>query len=307
MCVGILDRLSHPADNPQNMPRAKSNLLTAAEWLWSNQKKGLWWAPEVLTSSNKDPSAPKLSSVEARSIFKILEERGLIFPAVQDGRPIYHLHEAKEREWADFLSELKSEGLNEKDKADVSFGRTKEQAPDITEPKKFAWHQISTNWHHLRAASLAVASIVVIAFVSGFLLAWNMVVASKDATIETLKTAKEIEDKENEKLRGQVVDLRAYRAQDAMPLKKKALILVQQIREFMAGWKDTDAGNVQSDNVQKYLNRFGLRAQIMRDDLDQNGQHSDVFDKVIYDFSANYHDVRTIATEIERLGKNLPD
>ena len=45
----------------------------------------------------------------------------------------------------------------------------------------------------------------------------------------------------------------------------------------------------------------------MRDDLDQNGQHSDAFDKVMYDFSINYADVRTIASEIEKLAENLPD
>jgi hypothetical protein len=45
----------------------------------------------------------------------------------------------------------------------------------------------------------------------------------------------------------------------------------------------------------------------MRDDLDQNGQQSDTFDKVMYNFSSNYSDVRTIATEIEKLAKNLTE
>ena len=260
---------------------------------------------------NPDESAPKLTQVEAHSIFKTLEEQGLIFH--DDGKgspefPVYVMHEAKEREWNRFISELGDERTpEERAKRNVSVGRTTEITPDITEPKKFAWHHISTNWHHLWAARLAVASIAVITSLSGFFLAWNIVVASKDATIEALRTAKEIGDKENDKLRGQVADLRAYRAQDATPLKKKALILAQQIREFTASWKDTDAPGVQSENVMKYLGRFGLRAQIMRDDLDQNGQHSDSFDKVMYDFSNNYQDVRTIAAEIERLGKKLSD
>lgn len=96
-------------------------------------------------------------------------------------------------------------------------------------------------------------------------------------------------------------------AQNSPSLKKRALTLAQQIQEFTVGWKDVDSENTKSDNVDKYLTRFGLRARIMRDDLEQSGQSSDVFNKAMYEFSSNYKDVHTIQSEIERLAKNLPD
>ena len=142
----------------------------------------------------------------------------------------------------------------------------------------------------------------------------KFLIPGKDSTIISLQQEKDKlnndlqrEDRENDKLVKQVDNLRIYRAQDAMPLKKKALILAQQIQNFTKDWKDTDSPNVQADNVQKYLQRFGLRASIMREDLDQNGQQSDALDKVMYNFSSNYQDVRAIASEVERLAKNLSE
>jgi hypothetical protein len=135
----------------------------------------------------------------------------------------------------------------------------------------------------------------------------NAELAQKAETIRTISEERDKANRENEKLSKQYEGLRIYRAQDAPPIKMKSLILAQQIHGFTKDWKDTDPPNVQSDNVQKYLQRFGLRASIMRDDLDQNGQQSDAFDKVMYNFSGNYQDVRTIASEIEKLARNLPD
>ena len=135
----------------------------------------------------------------------------------------------------------------------------------------------------------------------------NAELEQKAETIRTISEERDKANRENEKLSKQYEGLRIYRAQDAPPLKKKALILAQQIRDFTKDWKDTDPLNVQPDNVFKYQQRFGLRASIMRDDLDQNGQQSEAFDKVMYNFSGNYADVRTIASEIEKLARNLPD
>src|SRR3989442_7115278 len=63
----------------------------------------------------------------------------------------------------------------------------------------------------------------------------------KDATIRTVAEERDKANRDNEKLFKQVEALRIYRAQDALPLKKKALILVQQIRQFTKDWKDTDS------------------------------------------------------------------
>ena len=131
--------------------------------------------------------------------------------------------------------------------------------------------------------------------------------AQKNETIRTISEERDKANRENDKLVKQIEGLRIYRGQDAPPLKRKARILSQQIREFTKDWRDTDPPNVQNDTVFGYLNRFGLRAQIIRDDLDQNGQHSDAFDKVMFNFGYNYRDVRTIADEIEKLANKLPD
>ncbi len=136
---------------------------------------------------------------------------------------------------------------------------------------------------------------------------YSAVVAHKDATIERFEKALQVTEKDNERLNSQVGDLRTYRGQDSPPLKKKALILSKQIREFISTWKEGDPSALQAENVQKYLKRFGLRASILKDDLDQNGQHSDALDKAIQDFAFSYREVGVIADELDRLASRLPD
>jgi len=135
----------------------------------------------------------------------------------------------------------------------------------------------------------------------------NAELQQKAETIRTISEERDRANRDSEKLSKQVEGMRIYRAQDAPPLKKKAFILAEQIRDFTKSWKDTDPQNVQFDNVQKYQQRFGLRAAIMRDDLDQSGQHSDTFDKAMDNFTMKYGEVQTIATEIEKLASHLSD
>ena len=132
-------------------------------------------------------------------------------------------------------------------------------------------------------------------------------IVAKEATTSTVAAERDSFKNFNEKLSRENDQLRTYRGKDAPPLKQNALILARQIHDFIMNWKDTDAENVKEENVQKFVNRFGLRNQIMRDDLDQNGQQSDAFDHVMYNFSSTYGDVRTIADEIEKLGNKLPN
>jgi hypothetical protein len=89
----------------------KSNILIAVEWLWSHRGKNMYWRPHVLTPENTgDPSAPKLTTVEAASVFKLLMEKGLMFTGVDDkGAPAFWLHEAKVQEWNAFLENLKKQ------------------------------------------------------------------------------------------------------------------------------------------------------------------------------------------------------
>jgi len=72
--------------------------------MWSGRGHDTWWRPLVLTQENSDPAAPRLSVVEAESLFVTLEEKGLIFKSHNSkGEIIYLMNEVKEKEWGDFL------------------------------------------------------------------------------------------------------------------------------------------------------------------------------------------------------------
>ena len=135
----------------------------------------------------------------------------------------------------------------------------------------------------------------------------NGVIEQKEATITTVSTERDSANRENDKLTKDNDWLRTYRGKDAPPLKQNALTLARQLHDYIKDWKDTDAPNVKEMNMQKFLQRFGLRDQIMRDDLDQSGQQSDDFDKVMYNFTGSYEEVRIIADSIEKLANKLPD
>ena len=77
----------------------------AAQWMWEHRGQDIWWRPPVLTSSNPDKTAPSLSVVEAESLFRILDEKALIFPFVHptDKKTAYLINELKEEEWGSFL------------------------------------------------------------------------------------------------------------------------------------------------------------------------------------------------------------
>lgn len=157
-------------------------------------------------------------------------------------------------------------------------------------------------------AFLAVGALAVLFLYEKFIIPGKDAnLAQKDETIRTVSEERDAANRENDKLRRDNEWLKNYRSKETMPLKQSALLLARQIHEYIKDWKDTDDPGKKESNIQKYLQRFGLRASIMRDDLDQNGQHSDAFDKVMYNFSFNYEDVRTIADQIEKLANNLPD
>jgi hypothetical protein len=128
----------------------------------------------------------------------------------------------------------------------------------------------------------------------------------KDSEIQNVVQERDANVRQNGKLSKEIEQLKIYRGADQLPLKKTALILASQIRDFTKDWKDTDDPGVRYHNVKKYWERFGFRPSIVRDDLDQNGQHSDDFDKAINNYDKDYKDVRIIASELERLANNLP-
>ena len=83
------------------------------------------------------------------------------------------------------------------------------------------------------------------------------------------------------------------------PIKQQTLRLAVQIREFIRDWNDSDDETVQRENVDKYMTRFGHAALAMRDGLDQHGVRSPELDKLMFEFSNSYKDVRAIPAELK--------
>jgi hypothetical protein len=82
-------------------------LREAVKWMWDHCGQDIWWKPHVLTSKNTDPTAPRLTLVEAKSVFRLLEDEKLIFPIqLQDRSTAYLINEVKEKEWGDFLKAI---------------------------------------------------------------------------------------------------------------------------------------------------------------------------------------------------------
>jgi len=79
-------------------------LRTAAKWIWNHRGQEIWWLPSVLTD-NPDPTSPKLSSVEAESVFRLLEDEKLIFPLKHptEMKTVYLINEVRKAEWELFL------------------------------------------------------------------------------------------------------------------------------------------------------------------------------------------------------------
>ncbi|MGA2866047.1 MAG: hypothetical protein ABSF95_16365 [Verrucomicrobiota bacterium] len=80
------------------------------------------------------------------------------------------------------------------------MGRAEDKPPDITEPQRLAGFYIAHNLELIRKHWKAFASVAFLAFSAGFALAWYLVVASKNATIETLQTSITNLRPDNEKL-----------------------------------------------------------------------------------------------------------
>jgi hypothetical protein len=175
------------------------------------------------------------------------------------------------------------------------------------------WAEIKSKWSIMMKAKIAICGGAIIMLVIG----WKMCSFydgkeshSKDVATQLFERQILEDDRsnrDNEKLTKEVESLKVYRGKDAPPLKRTALILASQIHEYVKDWKDSDAADKKLENVRHYLNRLGLRASIVRDDLDQNGQNSAALDKEMYGFEWNYQDVRVIADEIGKLANRLSE
>jgi hypothetical protein len=60
--------------------------------------------PQLLMGGNPDPSAPKLSVVEAKRIFQVLLEKRLLTGRVVDSQEVYFVDEDRMAEWNELIS-----------------------------------------------------------------------------------------------------------------------------------------------------------------------------------------------------------
>jgi hypothetical protein len=199
------------------------------------------------------------------------------------------------------------------------MSESNDKPPPITEPTKRAAHEIEKASPHLKAAWPAVVSVAFISALGGFLLAWNIVVAGKNTTIETLTTASKEKDskidqlqKESEKLQRQNGELKTVLTEFVAPLKKRTLILAQQVNEFLQQHKgENDFQALQASTIE-YDNRFNLRVHKTIEQLDEVGQHSDVLSRLAQSFVVIpdpnlLTNVTIVSKELERLANNLKE
>jgi hypothetical protein len=84
------------------------------------------------------------------------------------------------------------------------------------------------------------------------------------------------------------------------------------MHEFLSKWKKNPQDqNNEWQYINRYEERFWQRIKLVRDDLDQNNEQSDVLDNIIHDWAyyakRGYDQSKIIADEIERLANKLPD
>ena len=99
----------------------------------------------------------------------------------------------------------------------------------------------------------------------------------KDATIEKLSKALDHSDKENEKLERQLSNAKSYQPDTSIPLKRRILILADQLDEFA---KDIEAGKT-GDPKWMYQERFQHRVEAVRNQLDESGVRSAELDQIV--------------------------
>jgi hypothetical protein len=129
-------------------------------------------------------------------------------------------------------------------------------------------------------------------------------IIEKNATIEKQRTALDLTEKDNARLRE---DIKSGRQYSSLPLKRRVEILSQQLLEFASDWER----GAFSNNPAYYLGdswnlRFRDRIRNVRTQLDDMGKHSEELDKLVESASSSA-DIRKLATELRKIAESLPD
>ena len=199
-------------------------------------------------------------------------------------------------------------------------GETPDKPPNITEFRKWAFFHIFQNVHHLKAAWLPVLLIAGLAAYLGWLATTKFeeqAVIAKNAKIELLEASQKekqskIEELQTEKDRvtKQNQELKSSASENAMPLKKRTLILAAQLSDF-ATRCSTNSNPFDSVLVREYNDRFDHRVSRTIQDFDETGLHSDVmfhlFNAPGFSLPIPATNLQTMAQEFQKLAKSLKD
>ena len=193
--------------------------------------------------------------------------------------------------------------------------------PNIAEFGKWLGYHLTKDWRLMLKAPIAFGSVVLFAVGLAWILTWKVVVPEKNEQLSTKQSQIDFQikkldatDKENDHLRNELASYQASHDERALPLKRRALILSDQVKDYVTR---IDAARAKKDMVElgalenEWSSRFESRVDVATRQLDAYGQHSDKLEGInsapsIFDsrFSTN---IFLYATEIKKMADNLPD
>lgn len=198
--------------------------------------------------------------------------------------------------------------------------QTPPQPPNIGEPLKWFGYHLTKDWHLMTKAPIAFLAVLLLSLLLARLYIWDSVIPEKDEQLKTkqsqidfLTKKLEASDKDTDRLRAENAAYRAGHDDKSLPLKKRVLILSDQLEEYKSrftdAWTKRDTTRMATLSYE-WENRFKNRVDVAESQLDDNGQHSEKLERIGYiDFynSDPTAAVELIASELKRMAEALPD
>ena len=196
------------------------------------------------------------------------------------------------------------------------------QPPNIAEFGKWLGYHLVKDWRMLIKAPIAFFAVLVFSISLAWLFTWQAVVPQKNEQLATMREqndylTKKLEgsEKEADQLRSELATARTTpHDEKTFPLKKRALILSSQLKDYAARLIDVVSKNdmvKRNEITNEWENRFRNRVYLVLSQLDEYGQHSEKLETTANQqgiYSPQAADlINLYASEIGRLANNLPD
>jgi len=133
-------------------------------------------------------------------------------------------------------------------------------------------------------------------------------ISQKDETVRTISEERDSALRENTNLRSQNALYQSAHDEKSFPLKKRVHILTKQLDEFADGIAQGKIDINQRNS--EWNERFMPRINVLQGQLDEQGQHSDEFDKPLdYNLMTFHYPqyITNIAMQFNKLADALPD